>query len=77
MDLSQDIHTWVSMAIMPRRRKHFPFLTPGDGYAYVFGGYSFVNGQPIEQSNAVDRYNPATDSWTAAFVCRHCEKFII
>ena len=56
--------SWTTRASMPTIRSHLAATAGSDGRIYAFGGYvGYVtpNGDP---SNAVEAYDPASDSWT-------------
>ena len=67
--MDNEVKEWDSMSNMPRDRKNFVFLSPGDGFAYAIGGQTGSAGA----TNRIDRYNIATNTWTSSYVSHTCQ----
>lgn len=57
-----DSRTWTVMAPMPVGVNH-PAVAASGARLYVFGGYT-ANGELARETDALQRYDPATDTWT-------------
>lgn len=56
-------NTWTTKSLMPTPRSNFAIATVG-GKIYCFGGITAIDDKGRQITNAVEVYNPTTDTWT-------------